>query len=668
MERLYISLLTIVVIALSCVPPPPPVAEQVNLDLKLNSVQQKIIRFQDELLADSLAYYLGSKDAGLRYLSARAFASMSAKDHSEKLKALLKDTVKEVAAMAAYSIGQQRDSIYDEALVAAFRQKDSVSVNNRLNSAILEAVGKCGNARFLDLIATANTYLPKDTLLLLGQVRGIYRFGLRGIISTKGTKKMAAVASDSSFPDDVRIIAAHYLQRINGLEIREFKADILNAIRNSQNPDLKIALVESLRHFRDVDILVFLVQNIPSFNDDRLKIASVRAMKNFDYTSYVSSLEYLLQHAGPLARWVAADFLLENVPSNEAGSMIQMGDIQEDLITKVKLYRAAYRHLPRFYVNMRESVREKIIALYTSSENIGQTVEVIHALGEDILNLNLLLDIVNETEINALRTVALETIIRIIESTEFNTSNRTLPGVDADKVYSVLLSQFRKGDIAAVTVISAYAGNRKAELSAYGFTSGILDSVFQKISLPSGIEAKRTLGRTLSIWNDYDYDEIVPEFNHPIDFTLISGLPANPRANITTTKGDIRIEFFVDEAPGTVSSFLRLMKINYFIKKKFHRIVPNFVTQGGCNRGDGFGSLDYTLRSEFGPLYYDKAGYVGMASAGPHSESQQIFITHTATPHLDGRYTIFAKVIAGMDVVLKLSYEDYIINIRMDSI
>ena len=652
-------------VGISCVPPQPPTKEMVEVDVKLNASHQTILEFQDQLLVDSLANYLNSDDVTLRYLAARAFASMSAEDHSDKLKELLKDTVRMVAAMAAYSIGQQADSSYQHALLDAFKQRDSINVNNILNCNILEAIGKCGDPKYLDLVATTSSYLNTDTLLLLGQTRCIYRYGLRGIISSKGTARMASIAVDETFPDEVRILAAHYLQRIKGLELSEYRENLLKAISSSRNVDLKIALLESLKHLKHVEVLVYLIQNIPRLEDERLKTASIQAFRNFDFNSYIATLEYLLQTSGHLTRWVVADFLLANISSNEAGKIMELAEVQDEPITKVKLLKASYRHLPRFYVNSRESVKDQIIALYTSSKNIGQTVEVVHALGEDLLNLNMLIDIVQSTEITALKSAALENIIKIVASSEFDVSNRLVTEEMVLKVNAVLLSQFKSGDIAAVSLISDYAGPNKEKLTTYGFSSGILDSVFQNITLPAGIEAKRSLGKTLSKWNGYEYEEIIAPYNHPIDFSLLSGLPQYPRANISTTKGDIIIEFFVNDAPGTVSSFIRLMKLNYFTRKKFHRIVPNFVTQGGCNRGDGYGSLDFTLRSEFSPLYYDQGGYLGMASAGPHSESQQIFITHTATPHLDGRYTIFAKVVEGMDIVLKLSHEDNIQSIKM---
>ncbi len=84
------------------------------------------------------------------------------------------------------------------------------------------------------------------------------------------------------------------------------------------------------------------------------------------------------------------------------------------------------------------------------------------------------------------------------------------------------------------------------------------------------------------------------------------------------------------------------------------------MIQSGCPRGDGYGRLDFTIRSELADAYYDSEGYVGMASAGPHTEGTQDFITHSPSPHLDGRYTIFGKVISGMDVVHNIGMGDTI--------
>ena len=120
----------------------------------------------------------------------------------------------------------------------------------------------------------------------------------------------------------------------------------------------------------------------------------------------------------------------------------------------------------------------------------------------------------------------------------------------------------------------------------------------------------------------------------------------------------------INDAPGSVVNFLKLLDSNYYDKRYFHRMVPNFVVQGGCPRGDGWGSLNWTQRSELSNFLVYKPGSVGLASAGKDSEGVQFFVTHTWTPHLDGRYTIFAELIEGMQVINTLKVGDQILYIE----
>jgi len=110
-------------------------------------------------------------------------------------------------------------------------------------------------------------------------------------------------------------------------------------------------------------------------------------------------------------------------------------------------------------------------------------------------------------------------------------------------------------------------------------------------------------------------------------------------------------------------SILRLVRGGFYRGLTFHRVVPNFVVQGGDPRGDGWGGPGYTLRSEFSTVRYGR-GTVGMASAGKDTEGSQFFITHSPQPHLDGRYTVVGRVLRGMDVVDALRVGDRIVDAR----
>lgn len=148
-----------------------------------------------------------------------------------------------------------------------------------------------------------------------------------------------------------------------------------------------------------------------------------------------------------------------------------------------------------------------------------------------------------------------------------------------------------------------------------------------------------------------------PSFNHPIDPVKLRALAQGQRYRIVTTKGEVVIATDVNECPGSSLAFDSLVAAGYYDGKAFHRMVPNFVVQGGCPRGDGYGGMPWTLRTEIGRKPFT-AGSVGLASAGRDTESCQFFITHSAAPHLDGRYTRFGEVLSGMDVVWQLQIGD----------
>lgn len=156
-----------------------------------------------------------------------------------------------------------------------------------------------------------------------------------------------------------------------------------------------------------------------------------------------------------------------------------------------------------------------------------------------------------------------------------------------------------------------------------------------------------------------DYSSRVPKETKPHqDFTFeeIHRL-AKAHATIQTNQGAIELEFFPETAPLTALNFVRLAQKGFFDGLLIHRVVPNFVVQTGDPRGDGWGSPGYSIRSEFGRRRYTR-GMVGMASSGTDTEGCQFFITHSEQPHLDGRYTIFAWVTSGMEVVDMLQVGD----------
>jgi peptidyl-prolyl cis-trans isomerase B (cyclophilin B) len=129
------------------------------------------------------------------------------------------------------------------------------------------------------------------------------------------------------------------------------------------------------------------------------------------------------------------------------------------------------------------------------------------------------------------------------------------------------------------------------------------------------------------------------------------------KAIIETDKGNIVLELFEDDAPNTVANFVKLINDGFYDGLKFHRIISNFMIQGGCPVGNGTGGPGYKIKCEINPRKH-LAGTLSMAHAGKDTGGSQFFITHSPQPHLDGVHTVFGQVIEGMDVVNKMKQGD----------
>jgi FKBP-type peptidyl-prolyl cis-trans isomerase len=148
-------------------------------------------------------------------------------------------------------------------------------------------------------------------------------------------------------------------------------------------------------------------------------------------------------------------------------------------------------------------------------------------------------------------------------------------------------------------------------------------------------------------------------------------------AKINTTKGEILLQLEFEKTPGTVGNFVALAKgelensakpqgTPYYNGLKFHRVIPDFMIQGGCPLGTGTGDPGYKFEDEFHPdLKHDKPGVISMANSGPNTNGSQFFITHIETSWLDGKHTVFGHVIKGQDVVDAIAQGDEINNIEI---
>ncbi|MFA5010801.1 MAG: peptidylprolyl isomerase [Ignavibacteria bacterium] len=209
-------------------------------------------------------------------------------------------------------------------------------------------------------------------------------------------------------------------------------------------------------------------------------------------------------------------------------------------------------------------------------------------------------------------------------------------------------------DKEAMRLVIRALGNLKAENSLDILKTG-LNSTDYKIAKESSDALKKITGK------DFTFTAKKKFLENQNDLDLLNN---KQHAVLKTTKGDIKIKFYPYQAPYSVMNFISLAEKGFYNNTAFHRVIPNFVIQGGDPLNNGWGGPEYSIRSEFAPLHYER-GILGMASDGKDTEGSQFFITHSPFYHLDNSYTIFGEVVEGIDVVDKIYIGDVLNSVTI---
>ncbi|MES2618138.1 MAG: peptidylprolyl isomerase [Bacteroidota bacterium] len=229
---------------------------------------------------------------------------------------------------------------------------------------------------------------------------------------------------------------------------------------------------------------------------------------------------------------------------------------------------------------------------------------------------------------------------------------------------AALYTCFSSGNLAFIAMAAEKIRKDSLWKDHKNYRIAFLNKVKKLLMMPGEFEAFVELEKTICYLQGTVWQYKAPAYNHKILWHYVEGLKEFEKVKITTTKGTMIMTCTVNDAPASVANFLELVDSGYYNGKYFHRMVPDFVVQGGCPRGDGWGAENWTQRSELGLNYIYRQGSVGLASAGKDSEGVQFFITHGFTPQLDGRYTIFGEITEGLEIINLLQIGDQIISIE----
>jgi len=618
----------------------------------LDKTLQKIYTLQNQRDSKGLLPYLKDKNPVFRKAAVLAFASVQDASAIEPLSALFEDTDEGIRAAAAYAIGQIKDKAAEPILIKTYEKEKSPAVKQN----ILEAIGKCGTMDGLAFITNLN-FEKEETLLFVGQAWGIYRFALQNVVSEQGTARAIELISPD-IPEKARFIAANYLARAREIDLKRYHAQLLHAFETEKNFFTRMNLISAMGKALHPEVLKRLKSLAKANGDYRMKVNTIGALRGFEYNQIRETIFDQLDNANVNISVAAAEFLLANGTNTDAETYFETALTLSLWRSRATLLAAALRYADKDNKALKKKISNTIIEIYKKSQNNYEKANLLRALAGDPANYSFV-----ETQGfshigSVIGTNAIDALVTMSRAAKEN-----------DKMITQFAKIFQEAvgskDSAVVTLAVGILREPEMNFKERFKDTEFLTTALNNCKLPEDLEARLELQKTINFFNGTETaEEKLPVKNAPIDWELVAAIAPDQRVTIKTEKGNIVIQLMVDQSPGSVSNFIRLIKENFYKNSYIHRVVPNFVIQDGCPRGDGWGSPPFTIGSELGPLYYEE-GSVGMASAGKDTEGSQWFITHSPTPHLDGRYTIFGKVVSGMDVVHRLEVGDKILNFEL---
>lgn len=594
---------------------------------------------QDKRQVDSLSLFLKNENPLYRKEACLAFASVQDSLVAPVLsKALKQDEDEQVRAAAAFALGQTICKQAEIALTESLSTEKSTGV---LREA-LEALGKVLSKQNTSVLSN---YVSTDSIVLTGKVWGLYRLALRGLVSDDVVS--AAYENLSSEYVSVRLAAAHFFGRANIPNFSDEKGFLIKAA-SDKHVLIRIPANSALRNLKTDEAFITLQKNVNDV-DVRVRVSALRALRSFAYEKAEPLLLNALNDTSAQVSVAAAEALMNFAPANAFAKILETATKSSQCRVQSTLFSIAVALAPKDFPF--ETIKQN----YNNSANQYHKAALLNVLGRSTSNLDFILAELNKAESPVLLSAAASALSTANDAGDFSADQRPA-------FLTAYEQAIGKGDAAVIGIVAQVLGDSTKQYKSLIKDISFLTAAKAKLSLPKDNESLQPLEAAIAYLEGRKAIDVKNEFNHPIDWTLVKEIKSNQKAYIKTSKGEIVLNLLVDEAPGSVANFVSLAKQQYFNNKTFHRVVPNFVIQGGCNRGDGYGSEDYSIRSEFTPRRY-KEGSVGMASAGKDTEGTQWFITHSPTPHLDGRYTIFAEVESGMNVVHAIEVGDVILSV-----
>lgn len=647
---------------------------------------QQVLRVQDERDADGLGRFLQDPLWELRSRATLAAGSVQDSVLIPGIIPLLADSFAAVRKAAAFSLGQMHPVV-----VSSDRRKISSSLLSRLQIEkdidvvfrIVEALGKTGDSLSLHRLVTMG--VPELSGVHSEIALSIGRYAYRGIKSREATSFVMQVLERTGGVQ--RWKPAYALMRIADRLLLEEHVDRISAAAQSADSIVQMFIASSLSQLTSKRVvLLTLLSLAESGSDWRVRVNAVKALSNVDASIHPDVVLSILRSVEDSSQHVAIQGLTSlrsiQLPSPAIASSVHTSLMTVITGRKYSDHIRAEAAITLGLLRKKEALGDIRNSFSKGRLGVESYAKALQGIGDDESRLELLtlarggsprlLRIVLESLLissrvsrpdeplrQRIRDVALEglssrDIAVLTKAAEILEDSLFFEDANAVEVVLALQSLRSPGDVEPMVALIRVLGKMRARTSI-----PTLMALIEDIDMQVAQEAARALASITGLMHRRKglHHSGLLHKNH--DWDLLARIKEAPDVLVKTSRGSFVITMLPEDAPLTCVSFATLIRKGFFDGLTFHRVVPNFVVQGGDPRGDGWGGPGFSIRSEFGYASYER-GVVGVASSGKDTEGSQFFVTHSRQPHLDGRYTIFGRVTSGMGVVELLQIGDRI--------
>ena len=665
---------------------------------------------------DKLLSYLNSNNVDVVSRAIFALANIQDSSSADELGlVVMQNQNKYLRYLAAYALGQipcEPSQIY---VRTALKSETDFFAKCQL----LEAIGKIGTTEDLQYV-----YEITDTDYDYYKAMALIRFGLRKIKDEKSFQTLADILN-SNTDNKIKVLCLYAFARTGDEALlKPHKELLLKYLKDSEALNRSYA-ISALGKLKDVNILMDILSNITNETDWRCKVNSFYIINNFTYENFKDkqdeineALMSLLRNRGEdddnkvsyvIAYLGAVNKLYSNQNFTKAGNAT-LYDLLNSFTIEKRISGEAVKTMGNIFA---DDVKSELIEKFKTTSDFDLKADIIRAFnnfkdGEIFREVRDLIS--NEVQTYALthtvdkeKYIGAEDLAKIYRaySELINASLSKVNDEDKNTIRLICYDFLTAKDVTMTANCletlkdsSLQKDDWKAE------TAQVIKFEYPNLTLPqdfdlmntyidfigemkiTGLETslesnlasdqyeitKRSADALKKITgNDYS-DRIKNKiYSTNFDWDRLEKMSTDKYASVKTSKGIIKIELFPEVTPFTFYNFVTLSQKGFYNGIIFHRVVPNFVIQGGDPTATGNGGPGYSIRSELSQFNY-MTGSVGMASSGKDTEGCQWFVTHSPQFHLDSKYTIFGVTIEGQDVADKIQIGDRVESITFSSV